>query len=75
VAAASQVIGVRALLIHCENDSAPYLNLRLAKFDASTTDPAHLFLLMKILRKSTEERLTVAPPTGWPDLVWHQPAP
>jgi ribosomal protein S18 acetylase RimI-like enzyme len=54
VAAASEVIGVRALLIHCENDAARDFYLRLAKFDASPTDPLHLFLLMKDLRKALE---------------------
>jgi hypothetical protein len=52
VAAASEVIGVRALLIHCENDTARDFYLRLAKFDASPTDPLHLFLLMKDLRRA-----------------------
>jgi GNAT superfamily N-acetyltransferase len=52
VAAASEVIGVRALLIHCENDAARDFYLRLAKFDASPTDPMHLFLLMKDLHKA-----------------------
>jgi ribosomal protein S18 acetylase RimI-like enzyme len=52
VAAASEVIGVRALLIHCENDAARDFYLRLTKFDTSTTDPLHLFLLMKDLRKA-----------------------
>lgn len=52
VAAASEVIGVRALLIHCEKDAARDFYLRLAKFDASPTDPLHLFLLMKDLRKA-----------------------
>jgi ribosomal protein S18 acetylase RimI-like enzyme len=54
VAAASEVIGVRALLIHCENDAARDFYLRLAKFDASPTDPLHLLLLMKDLRKAME---------------------
>ncbi len=54
VAAASDVIGVRALLIHCENDTARDFYLRLAKFDASPTDPLHLFLVMKDLRKALE---------------------
>jgi ribosomal protein S18 acetylase RimI-like enzyme len=52
VAAAAEVIGVRALLIHCENDQARDFYQRLAKFDASPTDPLHLFLLMKDLRKA-----------------------
>jgi GNAT superfamily N-acetyltransferase len=54
VASASEVIGVRALLIHCQNDAARDFYLRLAKFDASPTDPLHLFLLMKDLRKALE---------------------
>lgn len=52
VAAASEVIGVRAVLIHCENDAARDFYLRLAKFDTSPTDPMHLFLLIKDLRKA-----------------------
>lgn len=52
VASASEVIGVRALLIHCENGAARDFYLRMAKFDASPTDPMHLFLLMKDLRKA-----------------------
>lgn len=52
VAAAGEVIGVRAVLIHCENDSAREFYLGLAKFEASPTDPMHLFLLMKDLRKA-----------------------
>ncbi|MCW2941412.1 MAG: N-acetyltransferase [Actinomycetia bacterium] len=52
VAAAGEVIGVRAVLIHCENDNARDFYLRLAKFDSSPTDPMHLFLLMKDLRKA-----------------------
>jgi GNAT superfamily N-acetyltransferase len=54
VAAASEVIGVRALLIHCENDAARDFYLRLAKFEAGPTDPLHLFLLMKDLRKALD---------------------
>ncbi|MCW2941680.1 MAG: N-acetyltransferase, partial [Actinomycetia bacterium] len=56
VAAAGEVIGVRAVLIHCENDNARDFYLRLAKFDASPTDPMHLFLLMKDLRKAISSR-------------------
>lgn len=51
-ATAGEVIGVRAVLIHCESDSARDFYLRLAKFEASPTDPMHLFLLMKDLRKA-----------------------
>ena len=52
VAVASEVIGVRALLIHCETEAARDFYLRLAKFDASPTDPMHLILLMKDLRRA-----------------------
>lgn len=52
IATASEVIGVRALMIHCENDAARDFYLRLAKFDASPTDPMHLLLLMKDLRRA-----------------------
>ncbi len=52
IAHASEVIGVRALLIHCEGDSARDFYLRLATFDPSPTDPMHLFLLMRDLRRA-----------------------
>jgi hypothetical protein len=39
IATASEVIGVRALLIHCECDAARDFYLRLAKFEPSPTDP------------------------------------
>jgi hypothetical protein len=52
IATASEVIGVRALLIHCESDAARDFYLGLAKFDASPTDPLHLLLLMKDLRRA-----------------------
>ena len=50
IAAAADVIGVRAVLIHCEAEAARDFYLRLAKFEASPTDPMHLLLLMKDLR-------------------------
>jgi len=52
IATASEVIGVRALLIHCESETARDFYLRLAKFDPSPTDPMHLLLLMKDLRRA-----------------------
>jgi GNAT superfamily N-acetyltransferase len=52
IATASEVIGVRALLIHCESETARDFYLRLAKFDASPTDPMHLLLMMKDLRRA-----------------------
>ncbi|MEV6932154.1 GNAT family N-acetyltransferase [Dactylosporangium sp. NPDC051485] len=50
--AAAETVGVRALLIHCENEAARDFYLRLAKFDPSPTDPLHLLLLMKDLRRA-----------------------
>ena len=55
VAAASEVIGVRAVLIHCETDAARDFYLRLAKFDQSPTDPMHLLLLTKDLRRALDD--------------------
>jgi GNAT superfamily N-acetyltransferase len=52
IAAAAEVIGVRAVLIHCETETARDFYLRLAKFEASPTDPMHLLLLMKDLRRA-----------------------
>lgn len=52
IAAASEVIGVRAVLIHCETEAARDFYQRLAKFEASPTDPMHLLLLMKDLRRA-----------------------
>jgi GNAT superfamily N-acetyltransferase len=52
IATASEVIGVRALLIHCESEAARDFYLRLAKFDPGPTDPMHLLLMMKDLRRA-----------------------
>ena len=52
IATAAEVIGVRAVLIHCETEAARDFYLRLAKFEASPTDPMHLLLLMKVLRRA-----------------------
>lgn len=52
IAVAAEVIGVRAVLIHCETEAARDFYLRLAKFEASPTDPMHLLLLMKDLRRA-----------------------
>lgn len=52
IASASEVIGVRALLIHCETEAARDFYLRLTKFDASPTDPMHLLLMMEDLRRA-----------------------
>ena len=52
IAAAAEVIGVQAVLMHCETDTARDFYLRLAKFEQSPTDPMHLLLLMKDLRRA-----------------------
>ncbi|MEV4620912.1 GNAT family N-acetyltransferase [Asanoa sp. NPDC049573] len=52
IAGAAEVIGVRAVLIHCESESARDFYLRLAKFEPSPTDPMHLLLLLKDLRRA-----------------------
>jgi GNAT superfamily N-acetyltransferase len=52
VAVASETIGVRALLIHCESESARRFYLGLAQFERSPSDPMHLVLLMKDLRRA-----------------------
>lgn len=52
VAEAGEVIGVRALLIHCEGESARQFYLRLARFESSPSDPLHLHLPMKDLRRA-----------------------
>ncbi|MBX3098757.1 MAG: GNAT family N-acetyltransferase [Salinibacterium sp.] len=49
---AAAEIGVRALLVHAKDEHARNYYLRLAEFEPSPTDPLHLFLLMKDLRKS-----------------------
>ena len=53
---AAEVIGVRAVLIHCETDAARDFYLRLAKFEPSPTDQMHLMLLMKDLRRALDAR-------------------
>jgi GNAT superfamily N-acetyltransferase len=50
VATASGDIGIRALLIHAETEEARTFYLHIAEFEASPTDPVHLFLLMKDLK-------------------------
>lgn len=52
---ASDVIGVRALLIHAESEAAKNFYLHLGEFEESPTDPLHLILLMKDLRASAGE--------------------
>lgn len=52
VDAASDEVGVRALLIHAKDDDARAFYMRCAEFEPSPTDPLHLFLLMKDLKKA-----------------------
>jgi GNAT superfamily N-acetyltransferase len=54
IAAASEVIGVRAVLIHCESEAARDFYLRLAKFEPSPTDPMHLLMMIKDLRRALD---------------------
>jgi GNAT superfamily N-acetyltransferase len=52
VAAAADEIGVRALLVHAKDERAREFYMQCCEFEPSPTDPLHLFLLMKDLRKS-----------------------
>jgi len=49
-AQAADIAGIRALLVHAKDDAARrwYLNW---EFEASVTDPLHLFLLLKDLKR------------------------
>ncbi|MEU6713773.1 GNAT family N-acetyltransferase [Nonomuraea sp. NPDC046802] len=49
---AADEIGVRALLIHAKDEQAKEFYMRQAEFEPSPTDPLHLFLLMKDLKKA-----------------------
>jgi GNAT superfamily N-acetyltransferase len=49
---ASDEIGVRALLIHAKDEDARAFYLAQAEFEPSPTDPMHLYLLMKDLRRA-----------------------
>lgn len=52
VEAAADLIGVRALLIHCESEEARAFYMKLARFEESPGDPMHLLLMIKDLRKA-----------------------
>lgn len=54
VNAAADEIGIRALLIHAKDEDARAFYMHHAEFEPSPTDPLHLFLLMKDLRKALE---------------------
>lgn len=49
---ASEEVGVRALLVHSLDESARQFYLAQAEFLESPTDPLHLMLLMKDLRRA-----------------------
>ena len=51
----SDVVGIRAILVHAKDEAAKkwYLNL---DFEPSPTDPLHLFLLIKDLRAIVQEQ-------------------
>jgi len=51
VEAAADEIGIRALLIHAKDAAAREFYMKQAEFEPSPTDPLHLFLLMKDLKK------------------------
>ena len=50
----ADVIGVRALLVHADSPRARNFYEHLAEFGASASDPLHLVLLMKDLRRALE---------------------
>ena len=54
-AAAADIAGIRALLVHAKDDEARGWYEAL-EFEPSPTDPYHLFLLMKDLRAMLSER-------------------
>lgn len=56
VESAADEIGIRALLIHAKDDTARNFYMKQAEFEPSPTDPLHLFLLMKDLRKLLASR-------------------
>ena len=53
---AADMVGARALLIHAESEAARSFYEHLAEFEPSPTDALHLFLLMKDLRATIDER-------------------
>lgn len=51
---AADEIGIRALLIHANDDEAKTFYLDQAEFEPSPTDGLHLLLLMKDLRRALD---------------------
>ncbi|MFZ1411546.1 MAG: GNAT family N-acetyltransferase [Micropruina sp.] len=54
VLSVSEQVGVRAVLIHCLDASAREFYMSFAEFEPSPTDPLHLQLLLKDLKKALE---------------------
>lgn len=54
VANAAEIVGVRALLIHAESEAARNFSVKHAEFEETPTDPMHLFLLLKDLRRALQ---------------------
>ena len=52
VLSAAEIVGVRALLIHAEDETARSFYERLAEFEQSPTDDLHLYLLLKDIRRT-----------------------
>jgi hypothetical protein len=49
---AAELVGVRGLLLHAEDEQARDFYMAIAGFEQSPTDELHLLLLMKDLRKA-----------------------
>jgi len=52
IARITEDVGIRALLIHAKDQAARDFYLKIAEFEPSPTDPLHLILLLKDLRKT-----------------------
>jgi GNAT superfamily N-acetyltransferase len=61
---AAEIVGVRALLIHAEDEQAVDFYMKIASFDRSPTDDVHLILLIKDLRVSVSAEGDLVPPSG-----------
>jgi GNAT superfamily N-acetyltransferase len=65
VAAIAERVGVRALLIHAETSEAAAFYRRIDPgFETSPTDPLHVVLLIKDLRRAISDARTASPATG-----------
>ncbi len=52
VVSAAEIVGIRAMLVHAEDEEARDFYMHHVEFEPSPTDPLHLMLLMKDLRRS-----------------------